>query len=280
MLLVLQTLGSKRWIPGCLDCTQAFHSGDEISRLLFAELPAEGLPGAQNRQLLRLKKHCYGLLDGPYQWYVHLQKTLKNLGYEQSQADPCLFLLFDTLEHTDRPEDEERQIEGIIGMATDDLLHGGGRRHWEKMQWIEDNYKLGKFSHGDGRFVGKEIQCMSDGRIRVHQQMYVKEKIKAIPITKERRMEKYNLCSDMEISSLRATLGALAWLAKENRPDLIGRVSILQQCMPKPDIRDLLEANALAKEALIEINNGITIVPFEFQKLRIGSALDASWLPA
>ena len=63
VLLVLQTLGSKKWIPGYLDFTQAFHSGNEISRLLFAELPAEGLPGVQDRQLLRLKKHCYDLLD-------------------------------------------------------------------------------------------------------------------------------------------------------------------------------------------------------------------------
>ena len=277
VLLVLQTLGSKKWIPGYLDFTQAFHSGDEISRLLFAELPAEGLPGVQDRQLLRLKKHCYGLLDGPYQWYSHLQRILKSLGYEQSQADPCLFFLFDKPEHVERPEMEERQIEGIIGVATDDLLHGGGQRHWEKMQWIKDNYKLGKFSHGDGRFVGKEIQCLKDGRIRVHQQMYVKEKIKTIPISKERRMEKYNLCSETEISTLRALLGALAWLAKESRPDLIGRVRILQQCMPKPYIRDLLEANALAKEATAEIDTGITIMPIEFQKVRIGSASDASW---
>lgn len=120
----------------------------------------------------------------------------------------------------------------------------GGQRHWEKMQWIKDNYKLGKFSHGDGRFVGKEIQCLKDGRIRIHQQMYIKEKIKIIPITKERRMEKYNLCSETEISALRALLGALAWLAKKSKPDPIGRVSILQQCMPKPYIRDLLEVNA------------------------------------
>ena len=44
------------WEPGYLDFTQAFHSGDEISRLLYAELPPEGLPGVQNRQLLTTEK--------------------------------------------------------------------------------------------------------------------------------------------------------------------------------------------------------------------------------
>ena len=56
VLLVLQAICSRKWEPGYLDFTQAFHSGDEISRLLYAELPPEGLPGVQSRQLPRLKK--------------------------------------------------------------------------------------------------------------------------------------------------------------------------------------------------------------------------------
>ena len=141
VLLILQTICSSRWTPGYLDFTQAFHSGDPISRLLFAEVPPEGIPGVQERQLLKLKKHCYGLLDGPYQWYVHQQKILTQLGYEQSQADPCLYLLFDTPESSGRDEDQERRLEGIIGVATDDLIHGGGPRHWRQMEWIQQHYK-------------------------------------------------------------------------------------------------------------------------------------------
>ena len=73
---LLQILCSLRWMPGYLDFTQAFHSGDQIQRTLFAEQPTEGIPGLKPRQLLRLKKCCYGLLDGPYQWYVHLKRLL------------------------------------------------------------------------------------------------------------------------------------------------------------------------------------------------------------
>ena len=69
--------------------------------------------------------------------------------------------------------------------------------------------------------------------------MYVKEKIKTVTINKERKKEKYNLSTDEEIPELRELLGSLAWLAKETRPDLMGRICILQQCMPKPYIRDL-----------------------------------------
>ena len=145
------------------------------------------------------------------------------------------------------------------------------------MKWIQQHYKLGKFAKGDGRFVGKEIKCLPDGYIKVHQNMYVKEKIKTMDIPKERKTQKYNLCTDQEVSALRALLGSLAWLAKETRPDLMGRVCILQQCMPKPYVRDMIEANALAQEAIQEVDAGIIIAPIPAKDLQIGSASDASW---
>lgn len=66
MMMVLQVLCSKHWTPGYLDFTQAFHSGDAIQRELYAEQPAEGIPSMHPKQLLKLLKCCYGLLDGPY----------------------------------------------------------------------------------------------------------------------------------------------------------------------------------------------------------------------
>ena len=230
VLFTLQLLASLKWLPGYLDFTQAFHSGDELQREIYAELPHEGLPGCHPRQLLRLRKCCYGLLDGPFQWFSHLQRILvQELGYEASTTDPCLFLLFG----------ENRRLRGIISVATDDLLHGGDQLHWEKMQWLNKNYKLGKFSQGDGRFVGKEIKMQEDGGILIHQPLYTKEKVKEIPISRDRKSRKFTLCNKEEITQLRGLLGSLAWLSKETRPDLAGRTALLQQSMPQPYIQDL-----------------------------------------
>ena len=66
VIFAAQVMASMRWIPGFADFTQAFHSGDPIDRELYAEQPAEGLPNAERGQVLRLKKTCYGLTDGPY----------------------------------------------------------------------------------------------------------------------------------------------------------------------------------------------------------------------
>ena len=72
VIFAAQVMASMRWIPGFADFTQAFHSGDPIDRELYAEQPAEGLPNAERGQLLRLKKTCYGLTDGPYAWFKHI----------------------------------------------------------------------------------------------------------------------------------------------------------------------------------------------------------------
>ena len=48
VVFVLQLLSSLRWIPGYLDFTQAFHSGDPLAREIYAELPPEGLPGVHS----------------------------------------------------------------------------------------------------------------------------------------------------------------------------------------------------------------------------------------
>lgn len=267
VLSVLQLFCSRKWLPGYLDFTQAFHSGDDIQREIYAAQPHDcPLPGYSPRQLLKLLKTCYGLLDGPYAWYQHLKKVLLKLGYEISAADPCLFYLFD----------DRRELQGIISVATDDLLHGGGEQHWSNMNWINEHYKLGKFTSGNGRFVGKEIVCRPDGTFLVHQPLYT-QKLQTIPLNTNRKKQKYAYCSDEEVSQLRGLLGGLSWLAKETRPDLSGRVALLQQSMPKPYIQDIIEANALAQEAVKHASVGLTIHPIPLEHLRVGTVTDASW---
>ena len=145
------------------------------------------------------------------------------------------------------------------------------------MESIKGRYKLGKFARGSGRFAGKEIKYFPDGRIKVMQPLYVKEKIKEIPLTKERKRERMSRCDAMEINALRTLLGALAWLSKESRPDLAGRTAILQQSMPHPSIQDIVEANILAQEAHRDPEIGIVFYPISLDRLRVGTVTDASW---
>ena len=189
----------------------------------------------------------------------------------QSLADPCVFY---SLRHG---EDGQQRLGGVVAVATDDLLHGGDEVHLQQMAKIQKKYKLGKYQFGQGRFTGKNFITQPDGSITVNQEHYTKEKLLMINIEKNRKRQRYSHCTEKEISNLRASVGALSWLAKESRPDLAGKVALLQQSFPKPRVRDLIEANCITAEAQKTPESGIRIMPIKPENLRVGVATDASW---
>ena len=271
MMLTLQLIASCKWRLGFLDFTQAFHAGDRIDRELYSEQPREGVPGMVPGQLLRLLKTCYGLTDGPYAWYQHIVRVLtKDFGYTQSRADPCLFFLHG------ESADGTTKLEGIISLATDDMIHGGTARHDQFMETLRSSYKMGKFQHDSGKFTGKDFKMLPDGSIMMSQENYAIN-IPAISLDPKRKKQRYSLCTVEEISRLRATVGALAWLAKESRPDLAGRTALLQQSFPHPRVLDLVEANQLVGEAREFASSGVRIMPIPLEHLRVGVISDASW---
>ena len=277
VIFTAQTLVSMKWEAGFADFSQAFHSGDAIEREVYAELPPEGIPNSQKGQLLKLLKTCYGLTDGPAAWFKHVKKLLTSLGYRQSVIDPCLFFLDSDRDGASVGEDGHIGIDGIIAVATDDLLHGGTERHRERMDIIRARYKLGKYTWGSGRFVGKNFAMQPDGSMVIEQAFYTETMVKQIPLSKDRKRRRYSPCTSEELEQLRALVGVLSWLSKETRCDLAGRVALLQQSFPRPQVRDLLAANQLAQEALDHKELGVHVMPIPMDRLQVGVATDASW---
>ena len=270
VVFAAELMASNQWTPGFADFTQAFHSGDPIDRELYAEQPAEGLPGAARGQVLQLLKTCYGLTDGPYQWFKHIVRFLcDELQYRQSIVDPCMFYL-------DR-EDGSGIVEGVIALATDDLFHGGTERHIQKMEQLRTKYKLGKYTWKTGRFVGKEVTLHEDGSITLDQQFYTESRVQLIDLPRDRKRRRFSACTPLEVEQLRGLVGVLSWLSKETRCDLAGRTALLQQAFPRPLVRDLIAANQLAKEALDHKDIGIKVMPIPLDRLRAGVVTDASW---
>ena len=145
------------------------------------------------------------------------------------------------------------------------------------MSKIQTKYKLGKFQYGTGKFTGKLFTQHDDYSITVNQENYVQEKLFEIHLEKSRKKRRFSFCDDKEVSSLRASVGTLAWLAKESRPDIAGRVALLQQVFPRPRIKDIIEANSITQEAKKYATSGIRIMPIAPGNLRVGVATDASW---
>ena len=170
-----------------------------------------------------------------------------------------------------------KQLVGIIALATDDMIHGGEAPHWEAMENRRSRYKMGKYAVGNGKFTGKEIVQNEDGSIRIHQAQYIRENVKEIPLERARRRQRYSRCTPAEITALRGQIGALAWVGKETRPDICGRVALLQQCFPEPMVKDILDANKVAKELIEDPQLGVLVQPIPMDRLRVGVVTDASW---
>eukprot|EP00435_Cladocopium_sp_Y103_P044561 s170_g12.t1 len=141
-MLGLQVLASKRWRMHFADFSQAFMQGDGLQREqpLFCEPPVKDLPGVQPGCLIQICKTVYGLVDAPYRWNQHLDKLFKSMGYQPSILDACCYML-----HA-----PDNTLEGIIMVATDDLISGGNSRHQALMEGLKQQYKFGKWEYDAG----------------------------------------------------------------------------------------------------------------------------------
>ena len=83
--------------------------------------------------------------------------------------------------------------------------------------------------------------------------------------------------TDAEISAFRGTYGGGNWLASQSRPDLSVMVSLGLQCMPRPTVAQLAEANTMVRRAKQFSDLTIMWKPIPFSDLTAVLHTDASW---
>jgi hypothetical protein len=274
-MMGLQAISSQRWRVHFADFSQAFMQGDKLQRNepLYCEPPEREILGLPCNCLIEIRKTVYGLVDAPYRWNQHLDKTFKAMGYCPSILDPCLYML-----HS-KDNENNTKLDGLIMLATDDLVSGGNARHQQLMDQLRARYKFGKWEHDTGRFCGKDIQQLKDYSIHVNQQYYAEQKCwERIPIPKG--VPNDMPCSVEQVRQLREKVGALSWISKETRIDLAGSVALLMQAFPEPVIGDLKTCNKILKEATLYKDLGITVRPIDPQELCIVVSSDAAWANA
>ena len=81
------------WKSRQVDFTLAFCQSPQ-TRPVYMELPQFYKPkGSDGKDLvLKLNKSIYGQIDSPKLFYEHLSRGMKQLGFEPSASDPCLFI--------------------------------------------------------------------------------------------------------------------------------------------------------------------------------------------
>ncbi|KNZ57459.1 hypothetical protein VP01_2152g8 [Puccinia sorghi] len=172
------------------------------------------------------------LKQAPANWYDTLTQWFEEIGYQQSTADPCLFI------HKERGS--------YIFFHVDDLLVAGNVNHFEELF-------LKRFpnstAHDPDTLLGMDIS-IKDNTVKLSQEKLIKKGLEMLGMT-ECRLVNTPLSVGIQITSAskeeleefqklsinyRTFTGILNYLSCRTRPDLAPAVSILSSFNNSPGI--------------------------------------------
>ena len=207
-----------------VDVTTAFLNG-KLEEEVFMSQPEGFVTKGREHLVCRLKKSLYGLKQSPRCWNTALDQLLKEIGFVQSESDPCIY----------------RESSGelfLLGVYIDDIVMASKsqarlkevKKSLAKRFDIKD---LGKLHH----FLGmKIIQDEATGKVWVGQQAYTESLLRkfgmedakpvATPVdtsTKLVKGKESDECADQQ--QYQSAVGSLLYLAMATRPDITFAVS-------------------------------------------------------
>ena len=170
-------------------------------------------------------------------------------------------------------------------MEIDDLFSFGSDLHYQCMDLLRQRFVFGKFEMVDESsccvgFNGRHVRQMPDRSFSVDMEKFIGERLELVSLAKGRKGEPKALANASETAQLRAVIGALAWAAKEGRPDAAAAASLGAGSFLKPTVPDIIDINKTVR--LIKSNPALSIkiraVPLEH--LAWGVVSDASFANA
>ena len=254
-----------------IDIETAFLHG-ELEEEIYMDCP-DGMENSENK-CLKLLKTIYGLVQAARAFNKKLIKVFLGIGFEQSQADPCLFI---------------RQNEkGIIYLLVhvDDIYAAGNKAAVEDaIKGIKESFRV-KIEENTKDYLSCEIKISKDGGTAwIGQPHLIKklatkigEMVKKRPIYKTPGTPGFRVIrpkeNDLKLSPEKQTLyrsvvGMLLYLIKHSRPDIGNAVRELAKGMDMASPAALKECERVAKFVLDTKNLGLKIQPQAFT--------DANW---
>ena len=269
--LLLQIISSKKWTLQLGDIKGAFLEAGPIDKKfspLYAHQPHGGVPGLESEDVIEVLGNVYGANDAPLNWFNTFDSTTKQIGWEQSQFDRCLYYL----------RDKQGQLVGVLGAHVDDTITAGSGSVYEAaIAALRQSFPYRKWRIGNGEYCGVQYnQDPQTFNITYGQKEY-SEHLRPINLTKDRLKNKDALASEKEVAALRAINGAANWISSQSRPDLAVQTSFSQQCFPDPKVYDLVFANQLVHRAKQNSDVEITVQSIPWSDIGIAFHSDAAF---
>lgn len=210
-----------------MDVTAAFLNGDLKEDVYLS--PPEGLvvDESKNKMYLKLVKSLYGLRQSPRCWNSTLDTKLKQMGFQQTPSDPCIYV---NVTSTKEPL--------ILAVYVDDIILAGKNDEQisqvkEKLAQCFEVKDLGILHH----FLGVKISYnKTTGSAWMGQSGYTekvlekfnmnKAKPTKTPVNSSSRLRRRNDGEEgVDKSLYQSVVGSLLYLATRTRPDISFAVS-------------------------------------------------------
>jgi hypothetical protein len=221
------------WHVHQLDTNSAFLNGDLEEEIYMEQPEGYTAPGKED-WICRLLKALYGLKQGGCQWYKKICAVLTSLGFTQSRADPCVFILI------------RNNLICILGLYVDDKAIIGN--NLEFIEHVKDRLKC-EFDMkdlGEAEYIlGVQIKRdHTQGTLSLSQRQYLLDVLSrfnmadcnpvSTPIEAGLKLQHASPGDPRTDAPYQQVLGSLMYAACGTRPDLSFTVSYLSQFSSHP----------------------------------------------
>ena len=218
-----------------MDVSTAFLHG-ELAEEVYMRQPEGFVEQGKEHLVCRLQRSIYGLKQSPRCWNHALDSKLKEMGFEQTSSDPCLYVHFDS-----------EGVMFLVAVYVDDIVLGG-RREAEMTtvkEELSQNFEmkdLGPLHH----FLGvKVIQDHLTRAIWIGQPSYTEELLQkfgmydskpvSTPVNPDVKLVPSENPDDVCNQPMYQTVvGSLLYLSTKTRPVIAYAVSRVARFCGKP----------------------------------------------
>jgi hypothetical protein len=240
-----------------------------------------GIPGfpCPKEKVYRVDHALYGLHQSGAEWYEEVDKFLRSLGYDNTEAEPCLYVYY------------KDGVLALIPLYVDDVVLATNSEDYKTYLFAALDEKYG-FKDGGlaSKFLGVQIEQDKSG-IRIHQEQYCEEVLdrfgyseangSATPMETNAKFQpnKETERNDAPPFDYRAAIGSLMYLATSTRPDISFSVGYLSRFVSDPTKKHCGAVKRVLRYLVATVKLGIKYSASEVapDRILVSGYSDADW---
>jgi hypothetical protein len=249
MMMVIAFGSQTSWSLSQWDADSAYLQSEGLDRALLLRMPDPAPPGHQPGDIVVATGAIYGTKDAGRQWYLHLKKTMAELGVAECVLEKGLYRLY-----------HNGAVRMVIHTHVDDLLVAMDTSSTHAKEVLQKMKASLHLKGSDGRsfvYLARNF-TITDEKITISQSKAAAN-LEMVFVDKERRSHPNAPLVPEEKSEYRSIIGSLAWLAQQTRLDIAVAVNKLAQRIEKAEVQDLLQANAVVRMVQRSVDRAIVI---------------------